>query len=737
MPVLSYGTSRTFLNTEGSSSWVTRGRRRSFAFVRTVLVSVIVFGVIIVPTLVAAADAGSAIQGGLNFGTATGLSTQDIRITVAKIIRAFLGFLGVIAIIITLTGGFLWMTASGNEEKVVRAKRTITNGVIGIAIILMAFSIAHFVLGQLQGAIDGTGGVRSAGGFTDSVALSGALGAGPIESHYPTRGQADVPRNARIFVTFREPIDPATFVANTYQSPGDAGSLGTTGEDAQQFDNYRDLALPEAVQVAPVGVNIDPTKLTAVARESDPTGFATEAAKLVPVGVAMTADRRTIVLVPVVTEVASGALRVRTSAQTGAAERQLLGNASQSTAYVVRLTNAMKRASRRSDGTPNDLFMGAFRDGYTWDFTVSTTVDLTPPQVQSVVPFPDRGRDTAADVVGKPDQPVNVIVQVNFTEPMDPTVTTGTVTAADVGPAGAPDAQQGFRHLAVMEQGRRVPGTFTISNQYRTVEFTTDAACGENSCGGTVYCLPKNAELQAVIEAARLDAGGPSGLPFSGVMDAAGNSFDGNFDARATGPGVPRFTIKGTAAANRATSDSAQWTFFTNDRVDLTAPEILEVVHFNRADQARRVFDRAAGASLTGVDDISAVSPVEVLFSKLMSGNLASELHLEEVTAGLTGCDPATGRGCLWHTSDLTHQDTARDADDGIDATRAIVSHADLREAQSGLDVPQYRVRVGSNARDLYQNCFFTVTDTPRGPRGLRGGERCIGAAMTNCSLVP
>ncbi|MBI2482726.1 IPT/TIG domain-containing protein [Candidatus Uhrbacteria bacterium] len=112
---------------------------------------------------VAASPVVAQVNTGIDYGTATGLAVQDIRITIAKIIRAFLGFLGIIAVGIMLTGGFLWMTASGNEEKVVRAKRTITNGVIGLAIILMSFSIAHFVLGRLQQATGTSGGVMFAG----------------------------------------------------------------------------------------------------------------------------------------------------------------------------------------------------------------------------------------------------------------------------------------------------------------------------------------------------------------------------------------------------------------------------------------------------------------------------------------------------------------------------------------------------------------------------------------------
>lgn len=81
-----------------------------------------------------------------------GLAGTDIRLIVARIIRIFLGLLGVIAIGIVIWGGVVYMTAAGNEEKVNQGKKILTNGLIGLAIILSAFSIASFIINQLAGA---------------------------------------------------------------------------------------------------------------------------------------------------------------------------------------------------------------------------------------------------------------------------------------------------------------------------------------------------------------------------------------------------------------------------------------------------------------------------------------------------------------------------------------------------------------------------------------------------------
>ncbi len=86
---------------------------------------------------------------GISYGQYTGLGSTDVRITIARIIRVAMGLLGIIAVVIVLIGGFTWMTAGGNEEKVGEAKKWIFAGIIGLAIILSAFAIATFVINNL------------------------------------------------------------------------------------------------------------------------------------------------------------------------------------------------------------------------------------------------------------------------------------------------------------------------------------------------------------------------------------------------------------------------------------------------------------------------------------------------------------------------------------------------------------------------------------------------------------
>ncbi|MFC1788008.1 IPT/TIG domain-containing protein [Patescibacteria group bacterium] len=91
-------------------------------------------------------------------------STADVRLIITRLIRTFLGFLGVIAVLIVLYAGTLWMTAGGNEERIKKAKKLLSNGLIGLVIILLSFAITHFIVGRLVSSL---GGGISGGGAPD------------------------------------------------------------------------------------------------------------------------------------------------------------------------------------------------------------------------------------------------------------------------------------------------------------------------------------------------------------------------------------------------------------------------------------------------------------------------------------------------------------------------------------------------------------------------------------------
>ncbi len=89
------------------------------------------------------------------FGTNMGLSATDPRLIVARLIQTALSFVGIILLVMILSGGFSFMISGGNEERRDSAKRTLFNAIMGVIVILSAYSIVAFVFNTLSSATTG------------------------------------------------------------------------------------------------------------------------------------------------------------------------------------------------------------------------------------------------------------------------------------------------------------------------------------------------------------------------------------------------------------------------------------------------------------------------------------------------------------------------------------------------------------------------------------------------------
>ena len=119
---------------------------------------IVIFSLFLMPTLSLAAEAPiadslktSIFQQMMPLGTAwgyTGPPPSPFYI-VFVVIRVLMMLLGTIFIVLIVYGGFVWMTAAGDENRVSKAKDVIRNGTIGVVLIIGAFAITRFVLGGL------------------------------------------------------------------------------------------------------------------------------------------------------------------------------------------------------------------------------------------------------------------------------------------------------------------------------------------------------------------------------------------------------------------------------------------------------------------------------------------------------------------------------------------------------------------------------------------------------------
>lgn len=78
-------------------------------------------------------------------------SFRDLLLT---FLNFFLGFLGIVAVIMVIYGGILYVTAAGNQENIDKGKKIIMYAVVGIVIILLAFALVNTLLSGLGAGAD-------------------------------------------------------------------------------------------------------------------------------------------------------------------------------------------------------------------------------------------------------------------------------------------------------------------------------------------------------------------------------------------------------------------------------------------------------------------------------------------------------------------------------------------------------------------------------------------------------
>ena len=109
------------------------------------------------PLVVAAQTPPALNESGSLLGTtanAAGLTNDALppEQIIANLIEVALGAVGVVFIVLILYGGYLWGTGRGNEDRVYKAQRLITESIIGVIIVFGAYFITAFVINSVGNA---------------------------------------------------------------------------------------------------------------------------------------------------------------------------------------------------------------------------------------------------------------------------------------------------------------------------------------------------------------------------------------------------------------------------------------------------------------------------------------------------------------------------------------------------------------------------------------------------------
>ncbi len=81
-----------------------------------------------------------------------GTGDPDIPGLIGNVLRGLFGLIGTIALLFFIYGGFVWMTAFGEESKIKKGWDTMIWSALGLVLIFGSYAAADFILKALLGS---------------------------------------------------------------------------------------------------------------------------------------------------------------------------------------------------------------------------------------------------------------------------------------------------------------------------------------------------------------------------------------------------------------------------------------------------------------------------------------------------------------------------------------------------------------------------------------------------------
>lgn len=77
-------------------------------------------------------------------------ANESISVTLGNVIKGGLTAVGLLFFILIFYGGFSWMIARGNEEKITKARNTVVAALIGLLVVLASYALTILISGVLE-----------------------------------------------------------------------------------------------------------------------------------------------------------------------------------------------------------------------------------------------------------------------------------------------------------------------------------------------------------------------------------------------------------------------------------------------------------------------------------------------------------------------------------------------------------------------------------------------------------
>ena len=121
------------------------------------LILILIFGVIVLITAPLRLLDDVTLTSSITDAIATAGGGRSLREVILLGVNFILGFVGIIAVIMLIYGGFQYMTSRGEDTE--KPRNTIIYAIVGIIIILFSFAIVNTVFDVTTGSDVGSGGI--------------------------------------------------------------------------------------------------------------------------------------------------------------------------------------------------------------------------------------------------------------------------------------------------------------------------------------------------------------------------------------------------------------------------------------------------------------------------------------------------------------------------------------------------------------------------------------------------
>ncbi|HEU0051374.1 MAG TPA: pilin [Patescibacteria group bacterium] len=106
----------------------------------------------VTPAAPAASDSTPSVSGNTLYNPLG--NVDSVQALIGKAIRAVLGIVGALALLMFVYGGIVWVTSGGNEKRIEQGKNILINATIGLLIIFFSYTFINLFFGAISSSTD-------------------------------------------------------------------------------------------------------------------------------------------------------------------------------------------------------------------------------------------------------------------------------------------------------------------------------------------------------------------------------------------------------------------------------------------------------------------------------------------------------------------------------------------------------------------------------------------------------